>query len=57
MDAYTLVVDLEEPTGYFLYLLAHSAAYPVPRHVVQQYGEAWTTAEHIVGNGAFLLKG
>jgi ABC-type oligopeptide transport system substrate-binding subunit/class 3 adenylate cyclase len=57
LDACTLVVDLEEPTGYFLYLLAHSAAYPVPRHVVQTYGEAWTTAEHIVSNGAFLLKG
>jgi ABC-type oligopeptide transport system substrate-binding subunit/class 3 adenylate cyclase len=56
LDACTLVVELEEPTGYFLYLLAHSAAYPVPRHVVQQYGEAWTTAEHIVSNGPFQLK-
>jgi ABC-type oligopeptide transport system substrate-binding subunit/class 3 adenylate cyclase len=56
LDARTLLVDLEEPTGYFLYLLAHSAAYPVPRHVVQRFGEAWTTAEHLVSNGPFQLE-
>jgi ABC-type oligopeptide transport system substrate-binding subunit/class 3 adenylate cyclase len=56
LDARTLRVDLEEPTGYFLYLLAHSAAYPVPRHVVQQFGEAWTTPEHMVSNGPFQLQ-
>jgi len=55
-DARTLVVDLEEPTGYFLYLLAHSTAYPVPRHVVQQFGETWSTAEHMVSNGPFRLQ-
>jgi oligopeptide transport system substrate-binding protein len=49
-------VELEEPTGYFLYLLAHSATYPVPHHVVQQFGEDWTTPEHFVGNGPFQLQ-
>ncbi len=56
LDAFTLVVELEEPVGYFPYLLAHSAAYPVPRHVVQAHGEGWATAEHVVSNGPFQLS-
>jgi ABC-type oligopeptide transport system substrate-binding subunit/DNA-binding SARP family transcriptional activator len=51
----TLAVELEEPCGYFLYLLA-SCAYPVPRHVVEARGAAWSDAESIVTNGPFRLK-
>jgi ABC-type oligopeptide transport system substrate-binding subunit len=56
VDARTLVVDLQEPTGYFLYLLAHSSAYPVPHHAVQEHGDDWSAAEHIVSNGPFQLE-
>jgi oligopeptide transport system substrate-binding protein len=56
LDAVTLVVDLEEPTGYFLHLLAHNAAYPVPRHVVEARGEDWAQAGYIVNNGPFQLE-
>jgi len=54
-DDLTLVVELEEPTGYFLHLLAQSACYPVPRHVVEAHSEVWTEAGHIVTNGPFRL--
>jgi ABC-type oligopeptide transport system substrate-binding subunit len=56
MDPTTLIVELEEPTGYFLQLLAHYLGYPVPRHVVAAYGERWAEPEHIVTNGPFWLE-
>jgi oligopeptide transport system substrate-binding protein len=55
-DAVTLVVELEEPTSYFLHLLAHHGSYPVPRHVVQAHGATWAEPENIVTNGPFKLE-
>jgi ABC-type oligopeptide transport system substrate-binding subunit len=55
LDDLTLEVRLEGPTGYFLHLLAYSATYPVPCHVVRAHPEAWTEPERIVSNGPFLL--
>ncbi|MCP4210007.1 MAG: AAA family ATPase [Halieaceae bacterium] len=54
-DPYTLVLTLPQPTAYYLHLLAHPLAAPKPRHVVERYGNAWATAEHIVSNGPFIL--
>jgi len=54
-DDWTLVVELEEPVGYLIYLMAHYAAFPLPRHTIQAFGEAWTEPEHLVGNGPFRL--
>jgi ABC-type oligopeptide transport system substrate-binding subunit len=56
LDEVTLAVELEEPTGYFLQLLAYHATYPVPRHVVEAHGEAWTEPGNIVTNGPFRLE-
>jgi len=56
LDEATLVVDLEEPTAYFLHVLTHCASYPVPRHVVEKHGQAWTELEHLVTNGLFRLE-
>jgi ABC-type oligopeptide transport system substrate-binding subunit/DNA-binding SARP family transcriptional activator len=56
LDPATLVVELEEPAAYFLQLMAQSAAYPVPRHVVEAHGEAWTATENLVTNGPFRLE-
>ncbi|MFC1996711.1 ABC transporter substrate-binding protein, partial [Chloroflexota bacterium] len=55
-DDLTLVVELGGPTGYFLSLLAHYATYPVPRHMLEVHGEAWTEMSNIVTNGAFNLE-
>jgi len=54
LDEVTLAVELEGPTGYFLQLL--TVTYPVPRHVVEMYGDVWTAPEKIVTNGPFMLK-
>jgi oligopeptide transport system substrate-binding protein len=56
LDEATLSVELEEPTGYFLQLLTHAPYYPVPRHVVELHGKAWTELEHVVTNGPFRLE-
>jgi ABC-type oligopeptide transport system substrate-binding subunit/class 3 adenylate cyclase len=51
----TLIVELENPTSYFLHLLSNTIAFPVPRHVVERYGEDWTAVGKIVTNGPFKL--
>jgi oligopeptide transport system substrate-binding protein len=47
---------LEGPTGYFLHLLAVTATYPVPQHIVEAHGSAWTDVTNIVTNGPFKLE-
>jgi ABC-type oligopeptide transport system substrate-binding subunit/class 3 adenylate cyclase len=56
LDEFTLLVDLEGPTGYFLQLLANTITFPVPRHVVELHGESWSDPEHIVTCGPFRLE-
>jgi ABC-type oligopeptide transport system substrate-binding subunit len=55
-DDWTLVVELEGPSGYFLHLLSLSGAFPVPRHAVEQWGPDWTEPDNIVTNGPFRLE-
>jgi ABC-type oligopeptide transport system substrate-binding subunit len=55
LDDVTLEVELEGPTGHFPHLLTLSASYPVPEHVVESRGAAWTDVENIVTNGPFRL--
>jgi oligopeptide transport system substrate-binding protein len=55
LDDYTLEVRLTEPAPFFLHLTSLFVYYPVPRQVIEQYGDHWTDIAHIVGNGPFLL--
>ena len=56
IDDHTLEVTLENPTPYFICMLVNAVAYPVPKHIVEQYGDQWTRAEHSVSNGPFTLE-
>lgn len=56
LDGTTLAVELERPTGYFLHLLTQWFTFPVPRHIVELYGSAWTELRNIVTNGPFNLE-
>lgn len=49
----TFQVTLNSPTPYFIQLLTHYTAYPAPKHVIEEYGDAWVNMNHIVTNGAF----
>ena len=55
-DNYTLELQLENPTPFFLSLLFHHSLYPVHRATLEKYGARWTRAENFVGNGAFVLE-
>ncbi|RZO95852.1 MAG: peptide ABC transporter substrate-binding protein [Gammaproteobacteria bacterium] len=52
----TLVIELEEPTPYFISLLTHSTTYPVHPPSVKEYGTSFTRPENMISNGAFTLK-
>ncbi len=58
----TLIVNLAQPTPYFLALLSHTAWQPVHKATIEKYGAidargtAWTRPGNFVGNGAFVLK-
>ncbi len=54
-DDYTLVIELEGPTPYFLGLLTHSASYAVYRPSVEQFGDQHTRPGNLVSNGAYML--
>jgi oligopeptide transport system substrate-binding protein len=56
LDDATLVIELEEPTGYFMQDLSYYVLLPVPRHVIETHGAAWSEPENIVTNGPFRLK-
>ncbi len=56
-DDKTLVVTLEGPTPFFPLLAATWTYYPVPRHTVEEFGEAWIEAGNMVSNGPYILTG
>jgi oligopeptide transport system substrate-binding protein len=55
VDDRTLEITLEEPAPYLLGLLTHYTTFPVPKHIVEQYGEAWVQPENIEVNGPYKL--
>jgi len=56
LDDYSIEIQLEGPTPYFLGLLTHSASYAVHRASVEQYGDQHTRPGNLVSNGAFMLE-
>lgn len=55
LDNTTLEVRLERPVAYFLYLLHNPFTFPLPRTIVEKFGDNWWLPENIVSNGAFKL--
>lgn len=55
LDEHTLEIRLRAPTPYLLGLLTHTSSYPVHRPSVEKYGERFTRAGNLVGNGAYRL--
>ncbi|MEO3427239.1 peptide ABC transporter substrate-binding protein [Pelagibius sp. CAU 1746] len=56
VDDKTLEVKLVGPTPFFLEQLTHYTAFPVPRHLIEKHGQAWTKPENIAVNGPYTLK-
>ena len=55
LDPYTLRIHLEHPAPYFLYIASHQVTYPVPKHMVERFGEKWTEPSHWVSNGPYVI--
>ncbi|MFN3911856.1 MAG: peptide ABC transporter substrate-binding protein [Hyphomonas sp.] len=55
IDDKTVEITLEYPAPYLLGLLTHYTTFPVPQHVVEQYGDAWIQPQNIVVNGPYKL--
>jgi ABC-type oligopeptide transport system substrate-binding subunit/class 3 adenylate cyclase len=55
LDPLTLEVRLLTPIAHFPYVFSHFIAYPLPRVVIERFGEDWLKPEHIVSNGAYRL--
>ncbi|MGD2163790.1 MAG: ABC transporter substrate-binding protein, partial [Anaerolineales bacterium] len=51
-----LTVELEHPSRFFFYLMASPVAFPIPRNVVERYGENWTDPENLITNGPYKIK-
>ncbi len=56
LDDRTLEVELTHPTPFFLELCAFPTLFPVRTDLIEQVGDDWVKPEHILTNGAFLLK-
>lgn len=55
-DAYTLIVELEAPTSYFLDLCAFATLLPVHQATVERHADWAYNARHFVGNGPFHVR-
>ncbi|GBF59386.1 putative deoxycholate-binding periplasmic protein YgiS [Candidatus Phycosocius bacilliformis] len=55
LTAKSLQIKLTRPAPYLPRLLSWTNAAPLPQHVVEKYGEAWSRPENMVTNGPYLL--
>jgi ABC-type oligopeptide transport system substrate-binding subunit/serine/threonine protein kinase len=55
-NEHTLLVELEQPTGYFLQMLQVAAFFPVPQHAVESLGSDWSDPVRIVTNGPYRIQ-
>jgi ABC-type oligopeptide transport system substrate-binding subunit len=57
LDDFLLEVELEEPTPYLPYLLAHPIFYPLPLWMESIHGDRWALPENIITNGPYEITG
>lgn len=55
IDDHTFEVELERSLPYFPNMVVFSVTMPVPQKLIKKYGNAWTKAGNLVGNGAYVL--
>ncbi len=55
-DPRTVQIRLTHPAPYLTELTKHHTMFPVPRHVIEKWGDAWSRPEHYVSNGPYVVK-
>lgn len=54
-DAYTVVFDLESPAAFFPSMAGLWVYRPLPRRIIETFGDAWTWPDYIQTNGSYKL--
>lgn len=55
IDDKTIEFTLGAPAPFFLDALTHYTSYPLPRHVLEEFGDDWIRPQNIVGNGPYNI--
>lgn len=55
VDDHTFEVKITTPLSYFPKMTTHTSVFPVHKATVEKFGEKWTDAGNLVGNGAYTL--
>jgi oligopeptide transport system substrate-binding protein len=55
VDPHTFEMTLDHPAPYLPEILKHQITFPVPKHVVDRWGDAWLQPAHYVSNGPYKL--
>lgn len=56
VDDHTFEVTIDAPLPYFPKMLTHASTFPVNQKAIEGFGDKWTEAGNLVGNGAYVLK-
>jgi oligopeptide transport system substrate-binding protein len=56
IDDTTLQVKMDKPAPFFRSVAGLTYLYPVPRHIVEKFGDKWTEAANIVSNGVLKME-
>lgn len=56
LDDFTLEVELENPTPFFLDLCSMPTLYPIHHPSLKSEGRRWIKPGHLISNGAFILE-
>ena len=55
LDPATLQITLAHPAPFLTELTKHNTMYPLPRRIVERWGDHWTDPAHMVSNGPYSL--
>jgi oligopeptide transport system substrate-binding protein len=54
-DDLTFVVHLENPAPYLAEYMTHQTTFPVPRHLIEEVGDAWSRPGNYLSSGPYVL--
>lgn len=55
LDDHTVQFTLEQPAGYFPFIAGMGINYPLPREVIEEFGDVWTEPGNLWSCGPYLL--
>ncbi|WP_108649799.1 peptide ABC transporter substrate-binding protein [Dongshaea marina] len=56
LSPYELEVSLDRSVPYFVGMTSHPAMFPVPKALVEKFGDKWTQPDRMLSNGAYRLS-